>query len=550
MINEANTILILAHARHSHLAQGRGQESSLLLMQSASRQRQYASRVSAVVSLLVALLCLLSPCVLAREFYVSPHGLPQGNGKLKSPWDLQTALNKASVVKPGDTIWLRGGVYNGAASNGFNCNLAGASSAPVTIRNYPGERPIIDRAGTDPTEQAALDLNGPYVILWGLEIMNSYPDRSRISPYTGAVHSWRGPGIFINAPHCKVINCIIHDNNTGIYDKQDGTEIYGCLIYYNGNNGFGHGLYIGNNLGTKIVAENLIFDNAGLGIQSYSANTTSQQKGIYIEGNAAFNNGAITLDDQNSTNILVGAEAGISAERVTVVNNYIYDPESVASNKSKGLRLGQVDQNNKDAAVRDNYIACKVPLVVQWWDYLYVERNTIYTPMTSVNLQMRAGDTTAGYVWNNNVYVRGRDRGLSFTYRTSSGIGFSSWRSMTGLDAESQMIQLPSLRPVGVKVFLRPNRYEPGWGHIIVFNWELGDRVSVDISGLGLQPGDSYEVRDAQNYFDAPVAKGAYDGMPISLPMNLKQVAIPVGNVERMPAHTAPQFASFVIHKL
>jgi len=282
--------------------------------------------------------------------------------------------------------------------------LAGNSAAAIVIRNYPGERAIIDRGGIDPTQQAALDLFGPYVTVWGLEIMNSYPDRNRISAYTRTVHSWRGPGIYVKpgASNCKIVNCIIHDNNSGIYDKEDGTEIYGSLIYYNGNNGFGHGLYIGNTAGTKYVLDNLIFDNAGLGLQSYSADNKSQQNGIYIAGNASFNNGAITLDDQNSTNILVGAEAGVSAERVTLISNYIYDPPGVAPNKSKGIRLGQVDQNNRDAGVRDNYVACKIPITVQWWNYIEMRGNTIYTTMSSVNLKLSSGQFASRYLWDSN----------------------------------------------------------------------------------------------------------------------------------------------------
>jgi hypothetical protein len=513
--------------------------------------KEHLSRAAKVICSTVIITWLCSSATTsARDFYVSPDGGPNGNGKLRKPWDLDTALNRPPKVKPGDTIWLRGGVYSGTATSGFKCFLSGTPDAPITIRNYPGERAIIDRGGTDPKEHAAMELCGPHVIIWGLEITNSYPDRNRISPYTVTVHSWRGPGLFINAPHCKVINCIIHDNNTGIYDKEDGTEIYGCLLYYNGNNGFGHGLYIGNNLGTKLIAENLIFDNAGLGIQSYSANTSSQQKGIRIEGNASFNNGAITLDDQNSTNILIGAETGVSAERISVVSNYIYAPASAASNKSKGLRLGQVDRNNKDAVVTDNYIACKVPLTVQWWERVQLQRNTLYTPMTSINLQTKSGESPSGFMWNSNVFVCGRGNGLAFTYNSSSGIDLSSWRSITGLDSESQMIKTPALRPTGVKTVIRPNKYEAGRGHIIVFNWELDGWVDVDVSSLGLQIEDEYEVRDAQNYFEPPVARGTYKGKSIRLPMDLKHIANPSGNVERMPTHTAPQFAAFVIQKV
>jgi len=431
--------------------------------------------------------------------------------------------------------------------------LAGTSSARITVRNYPGERAIIDRGGTNSTERAALELYGSYVTLWGLEIMNSYPDRNRISPYTRTVHSWRGPGIHVTpgATDCKIINCIIHDNDSGIYDKENRTEIYGNLIYYNGNNAFGHGIYIGNNLDTKLVMDNLILDNAALGIQSYSVDSIeSQQKGIHIEGNAVFNNGAITLDDVNSTNILVGAETGVSAERISVISNYVYDPPDLVPNKSKGIRLGQTDQNNKDAVVKDNYIASKVPMKVQWWDYVELQGNTIYTPMTSVNLQMQSRETTSSYIWDNNTYINGLLGGLMFTFNNRTGLSFATWRTLAGLDRNSALVQNLSLRPTGVKVFVRPNSYEAGCGNILVYNWDLNNSVSVDISSLGLQVGDLYEARDAQNYFGAPVVTGIYDGTPISLPMNLTQMAVPVGTVERIPTHTAPEFGAFLIRKL
>ena len=482
-----------------------------------------------------------------NDFYVSPNGTPNANGRFKNPWDLGSALNQPRVVKPGNTIWLRAGTYQGT----FTSNLNGTATAPIIVRNYPGERAIIDRAGSDASAQAALTVNGSFVWFLGLEVTNSFPDRSRTSPYTRTVQAWRGPGVYVQyGTNCKLINMIIHDNNTGIYDKQNSTEIYGCLIYFNGNNGFGHGIYIGNDLGTKLVRDCLIFDNGGLGIQSYSANLSSQQKNIRIEGNACFNNGAITLDDQNSTNILVGAESGIPAERISLISNYIYDPPNTAPNKSKGIRLGQVDRNNKDVVVLENYVACKVPMTIQWWDYVEMQRNTIYTPMSSINLQLKADRSTDSYLWGNNTYITGRATGPIFTINLTPGFDLLRWRQQTRLDADSKVIQNHSLRPSGTSVFVRPNRYEEGRGQIIVFNWDLNDLIKVNISAVGLRIGDRYEVRDAQNYFGAPVASGTYGGHPIRLPMNLVEVTRPVGSVERIPKHTAPEFAAFVIRKI
>lgn len=499
------------------------------------------------VSLLAIVIILAagSVSVRARDFWVSSQGNARGTGELTNPWDLQTALNQPKPVKPGDTIWLKAGVYRGT----FTSNLTGTASAPITVRNYAGERAMIDRAGVDAMGKAALTVNGCFVWFWGLEITNTYSDRNRKSPFTGTVKAWRGPGVYVQyGVGFKFINMVIHDNNTGIYDKEDGTEIYGCLIYFNGNNTFGHGVYIGNQSGTKSVKDCFIFDNAGLGIQSYSANSTSHQKGIHIEGNAAFNNGAITLDDQNSTNILVGGEVGVPAERVTVTDNFIYDAASIAANKSKGLRLGQTDQNNQDAVVKGNYIAARVPLSILWWNALELRGNTIYSAGTSGILQMPRGIDPSLYAWDHNVYISGRPEGPLFTFSSNTGLSARDWQQR-GLDNNSKWIQSDRLRPTGVKVFVRPNVYEQGQGHIVVFNWDLTTFVSVDVSNVGLHTGDSFEVRDVQNYFAPPVVSGVFKGQAIRLPMRLSQVTRPVGNVERIPSHTAPEFGAFVIRR-
>jgi len=111
------------------------------------------------------------------------------------------------------------------------------------------------------------------------------------------------------------------------------------------------------------------------------------------------------------------------------------------------------------------------------------------------------------------------------------------------------VLQNTALKPTGVRVIVRPNAYEKGRGHIIVYNWDRLPTVSADVSSV-LPVGAVYEVRDAQNYFGGPVAQGTYDGTPISVPMNLTQVAAPIGNVERRPPHTAPEFGTFVLRQI
>src|SRR4051794_24178406 len=85
-------------------------------------------------SVLVAVGLAASLAAHATEFYVSPTGTASGNGSASSPWDLQTALNQPASVKPGDTIWVRGGVHRlNNRPTKFTSRLTGAAGAPITV---------------------------------------------------------------------------------------------------------------------------------------------------------------------------------------------------------------------------------------------------------------------------------------------------------------------------------------------------------------------------------------------------------------------------------
>ena len=49
----------------------------------------------------------------ATTYYAAPNGSSSGDGSISRPWDLRTALNQPSSLRPGDTILLRGGTYSG-----------------------------------------------------------------------------------------------------------------------------------------------------------------------------------------------------------------------------------------------------------------------------------------------------------------------------------------------------------------------------------------------------------------------------------------------------
>ncbi len=100
---------------------------------------------SACPVLALAALSLALPAA-AADFYVTPTGKSAGDGSPESPWSLAKAFSHPASVKPGDTIWLRGGTYVGP----FASQLKGTASKPIIVRQYPGERVTID--GNDGTE--------------------------------------------------------------------------------------------------------------------------------------------------------------------------------------------------------------------------------------------------------------------------------------------------------------------------------------------------------------------------------------------------------------
>jgi hypothetical protein len=192
-----------------------------------------------------------------NSFFVSPQGKASGTGTLENPWDLQTALNHPAAVKPGYTIWLRGGVYNGL----FVGKLRGTSGAPITVRNYNGERATLAYANAIATDAILTSATAnSYTNYWGLEIVNTNLTRQfNVSGSHG-----RATGFTVFGANNKFINMVVHDagNGTGFWSATNNisSELYGNLFYNNGwqgtDRGHGHSIYVQNNSGVKRIVDN------------------------------------------------------------------------------------------------------------------------------------------------------------------------------------------------------------------------------------------------------------------------------------------------------
>ncbi len=226
---------------------------------------------------------------------------PRETATFASPWQLQTALNHPSAVHPGDTIWLRGGTYDGT----FASRLNGTPSQPIIVRQYPGERAIDRRRqlqrGLDLLRVRLLHLVlglrgdelGPHPVDdgHGLDAVRE-PD----SPRRGRRHgSDRAPS------GAQFINMVVHDARQGFafWKEAIDAEIYGCLSYYNGweapDRGHGHNIYAQNQTGTKKITDTILFSGFSHNIHIYGSSSAFLNN-FDIQGTTSFNAGNLSED--------------------------------------------------------------------------------------------------------------------------------------------------------------------------------------------------------------------------------------------------------------
>jgi hypothetical protein len=439
-----------------------------------------------------------------RGYYASPIGSRAGDGSTARPWDLSTALEGGGGrVQPGDTIWLRGGTYKGS----FRSSVAGKAGAPVVVRQFPGERAIIDGASSRNDTWIA---RGDYSVFWGFELTNSNP--LRVAPTT--TERIR-PDIIANyAAHTKYINLIVHDGGVALYTDANypDVEIAGCIFYNNGwqepgQSGHGHALYIKNYTGPLVARDNVAFNQYNYGIHAYTNANSGKLINITIEGNVSFNNGSLSKR-RATPNILLGGDG--YAAGGTIRDNFTYYSPSITEAEANVI-VGWKTLRNGDVVVERNYFVGGSPV-------------------------LRFGFWTAARVSNDTLIGFGRGPLIERREPAASG---QIWR-------DNVELQTP---PRTTRVAVRPNPYEAGRAHVVVYNWGKQPRVTVDVSNV-LAPGDRYEVRNVQDLFGAPVVTGTVTGSSITIPMAGVTPPAPIGVASSPAPKTGPDFDTFLVTRV
>ncbi len=310
-----------------------------------------------------------------------------------------------------------------------------------------------------------LDLNGEWAIYRDFEVTNTDPSRS----------GSRAGGLNVYGSHVKAVNLVVHDTGgNGFWSSAVDSEVYGCIVFHNGydasDRGHGHGLYTQNATGTKTIAENVLFGGYSFGIHAYTEGGAIQ--GFDLVGNVLFNAGVASSVSGHKDDCLVG---GLKpADRIALRENLVW----AIGGDTRAVQLGY-SVANQSVMLSDNYFIGALKFA-QPWSSITLEGNTLCTV---------TGVATASYPDN--------------TYLTKD--------------------------PTAPRVFVRPNKYEPGRAHVVVYNWTRAATVAVDPSSV-LAPGARYELRNAQDVLAAPVLSGTWTGGALQVPTTGLVPAQPIGS--------------------
>jgi len=441
--------------------------------------------------LLVFILTLTWTCRSA-QWFVATNATVGGNGSNSQPWQLQIALTNKAITA-GDTVWVHGGTYTGP----FSVCLAGTANQPVTLRNYNGERAILDVNG------GMFNMGGGSILcsnlmVWGLEFIDSKKASDPI-PWGTIGGGGDGTGNWI-------INCLIHDCCIGI---GRGPNAYGNIMWNCGHdNNQEHAMYLQNPGPNPLVVEdNLIGYASGFGIHCYGS--VGPMTSFRLIANSVAGCG---IPDAKCQLLVGGGQAIID---LVMSNNNCCSPLGGSAIQIGGE--GALFSSN--GVVEGNYAYAKEAFLLgDYFNGTFICLSNLFSSPYYMCLSATLTNLTFPGQWDYNNYLKQQPYGGYFGYYCPGGVGVAlyptNWVSSLGFDQHSTF----ALANPPDRVILRPNLYEPKRAHITVWNWSGMLSTNVDVSSV-LAPGDNYQLLNAMNYFGGPVASGTYSGGGITCPL-------------------------------
>lgn len=260
--------------------------------------------------------CMLATALLpsvathAATYYVATTGSNSNAGTSSQPW--RTVAYAVDKMVAGDTTYVKGGTYYGHV----RFKRSGSQSAPIKLLNAPGEFPVIDCNNTT-TQMVLLQNSSGYrypmgwITIEGFEIRDCYNgikwynlhdsvirrnwihhnnkgsgilgggslrvliDRNRIN-HNAFLDSYPDHGIYVNGSYVTITNNLIYDN-AGFGIQLNGTAAYDSAKYAGREFAESHNWFVANN--TLAYSRT----QAGVTIWGSRCNNTRVENNIFYE---------------------------------------------------------------------------------------------------------------------------------------------------------------------------------------------------------------------------------------------------------------------------
>ncbi|MFF5333287.1 sigma-70 family RNA polymerase sigma factor [Streptomyces sp. NPDC013181] len=277
----------------------------------------------------------------AAELYVAPSGSDtRGDGSLAHPY--ATVGKAAGLVRPGQSIVLRGGTYRPAEP--LVLDTDGTADAPITLTARRGERPVLDLSGVRDGEWAVIQRADHWTVR-NLEVRGARDhawvcDGCAHDVFDGLnVHHNGRSGLTLRGADTvgnTVVDSDFHDNrrtnghSTGlaiVFGGGDGNTVRRCRSWGNGGDGFdlggftgpvllegnwaygnGDGFALGGGR-TTVTAAHVARFNAAWDNEGYGFTDLGNTGPLTLERNSAYRNGIAGFRLADSTGTATGNAA-------------------------------------------------------------------------------------------------------------------------------------------------------------------------------------------------------------------------------------------------
>jgi hypothetical protein len=423
--------------------------------------------------------------VIGIAFYVSTTGSDSNPGTLLAPW--RTIQHASNSVLAGDTVFVRGGVYN----ESVNISVSGSALAgSITFQTFPGEQAIVDGTGLVPSTSNPQGLfnitNQSYISIQGFEIRNYQTSNASATP-AGIWVSGSGSNIQLlnNVIHNIVTTSETNGNAFGIavYGTSapaslDSVTISGNQVYAL-RTGNSESVNVDGNVTNFVITNNIVHDNDNIGIDvigfegvspdpaydfarngTVSGNTVYNisainnpgegnqydANGIYVDGGSQ-----VVIERNLVHNVDIGIEmasehAGHVTSFVTARNNIVYSSNSV------GITIGGYASNvggtdhctivNNTLFQNDTKNTGSGEFQIQYYATNNMFKNNIVYASSSglfINNYTSSEPDPADVDYN--LYYSSLSSSMAnFLWNGTNHVGFSSYQTATGKDGHSQYV--------------------------------------------------------------------------------------------------------------